>query len=163
MVNPIPDGHHTISPHLIVDDAAKAIEFYKKAFGAESAVCMTGPDGKSVMHAELKIGNSIFMLAGEFPEHGCVGPKTVGGTPVSIHLYVEDCEKVFNQAIAAGATASMPITEMFWGDRFGKLTDPFGHQWSVATHIKDMTPEEMQKAGDEWMKQQGPGGGCGEK
>ncbi|MEW6741607.1 MAG: VOC family protein [Planctomycetota bacterium] len=144
-VNPIPEGFHTVSPHLICRNAAKAIDFYKKAFNAEELVRMPGPDGKGVMHAELRIGNSIIMLAEEM-EGMCRSPQTLNGTPVTIHLYVQDCDKVFKQAVSAGANATMPPADMFWGDRYGKVTDPFGHEWSIGTHVKDLSPEEMQKA-----------------
>lgn len=144
-VKPIPEGHHTITPHLVVKDAAKAIDFYKKAFGAEEIFRMPGPDGKSVMHAELRLGTSIFFLADEFPEYGCVGPATLKGSPVTVHLYVNDADKSFAQATAAGATVAMPLTNMFWGDRYGKVIDPFGHHWSIATHIEDVPPQEIAK------------------
>src|SRR5881409_3224327 len=145
-VKPIPEGYHTITPHIIAKDAAGAIEFYKRAFGAEELARMPGPDGKSVMHAELRIGDSLFMLADEFPSFNCYGPKTIGGTPVSLHLYVQDVDAAFQKAVAAGATVKMPVADMFWGDRYGKVTDPYGHEWSLGTHKKDVTPEEMQKA-----------------
>jgi uncharacterized glyoxalase superfamily protein PhnB len=149
---PIPDGYHTLTPHLVVNDAPKAIDFYKKAFGAEEITRMTGPDGKSVMHAELKIGDSRFMLAGEFPQMGCLSPQSLKGTPVTIHLYVTDVDAAFKRATTAGATPTMPVADMFWGDRYGKLTDPFGHHWSVATHKEDVSPAECAKRGAEAMK-----------
>lgn len=146
MANPIPDGHHTITPHLVIQGAAEAIEFYKRAFGAEE-ICrmpMPGPDGQMRLgHAELKIGDSWLFLADECPEYGVAGPN--GTSPVSIHLYVPDADAVFDQAVAAGATVTMPLADMFWGDRFGKLVDPFGHHWSVATHLEDVTPEQMKE------------------
>ena len=141
----VPEGFRTITPHLIVKGAGQAIDFYKKAFGAEEVMRMPGPDGKSVMHAELKVGDSMFMIADEFPNMGCVGPQTLGNSPVGIHLYVNDADTVFNQAVKAGATVKMPMTDMFWGDRYGKLQDPFGHHWSVATHKEDVTPQECAK------------------
>ena len=144
-VNPIPDGYHTVTPHIIVKDAAKAIDFYTKAFGATENFRMPGPDGKSVMHAEIKIGNSHVMLAEENPDWQCKGPTLLGGTPVTIHLYVNDADAAFKKAVDAGAEATMPVDTMFWGDRYGKVTDPFGHVWSVATHIEDVPPEEMGK------------------
>lgn len=144
-VRAIPEGFHTVSPHIIVKEAGKAIEFYKKAFGAEEVMRMPGPDGKSVMHAEMKIGNSMVMICDEFPEM-CKSPLSIGGSPVTLHLYVEDADAVFQRAVKAGATPTMPLTDMFWGDRYGKLKDPFGHEWSVATHKKDVTPEECAKA-----------------
>lgn len=155
-VKPIPEGFTSVTPHLIIKDAAKAIDFYKKAFGAEEICRMPGPDGKTVMHAEIKIGNSHVMLADEFPEYGCVGPQTLKGSSVTIHLYVNDADKVYNQAVAAGAKSTMPPTDMFWGDRYGKLEDPFGHNWSVATHIEDVSPEECAKRAAKAFA-----GGCG--
>ena len=142
--NPVPEGFHTMSPHLIVKGAAQAIDFYKKAFGAEEVMRMPGPDGKTVMHAELKIGNSMVMLADEFPDMGCRGPQSIGGSPVTLHLYVSDVDAAFNKAVKAGAKVTMPLADMFWGDRYGKLTDPFGHEWSVATHTRDLTPDQIQ-------------------
>jgi uncharacterized glyoxalase superfamily protein PhnB len=143
---PVPDGFHTVTAHLTVKGAGEAIEFYKKAFGAEEVARMPGPGG-TIMHAEIRIGDSPIMLNDEFPEHGARGPKTIGGTPVSIHLYVKDVDALFDRAVKAGAKVTMPIADMFWGDRFGKLEDPFGHQWSLATHLEDVTSEEcMERA-----------------
>jgi uncharacterized glyoxalase superfamily protein PhnB len=144
-IKPIPSGFHTLTPHLIVKGASKAIEFYKKAFGAEEIGRMPGPDGKSIMHADLKIGDSHVFLADEFPEMDCRAPETVGGTPVTIHMYVEDVDAAFGKAVAAGAHVKMPLSDMFWGDRYGVLADPFGHAWSLATHKEDLTPEEIGK------------------
>ena len=144
-VNPIPDGFHSVTPHLIIKNAAKAIDFYTKAFGATEICRMPGPDGKSIMHAEIKIGNSIIMIAEENPEWQCKGPTMLGGTPVTIHLYVNDADKAFKTAVDAGAEATMPVDTMFWGDRYGKVTDPFGHSWSIATHVEDVSPEDMEK------------------
>ena len=141
---PVPEGFHTVTPHLTMKNAGEAIEFYRKAFGAEEIARMPGPGG-SVMHAEIRIGDSPIMLNDEFPEHGARGPKTIGGTPVSIHLYVNDVDALFDRAVKAGAKVTMPIADMFWGDRFGKLEDPFGHQWSIATHKEDVTPEECKE------------------
>ncbi len=143
-VKPVPDGYHTLTPYLVIRDAAKAIEFYEKAFGAKETFRMPGPGGK-IMHAELQIGDSMLMLAEEMPEYGAKSPQALGGSPVNVFLYVEDADKVFNQAVAAGATVTMPLADQFWGDRYGKLADPFGHQWSVATHKEDVAPEEMAK------------------
>jgi uncharacterized glyoxalase superfamily protein PhnB len=143
---PIPDGMNTVTPHLVCKDATRAIEFYKKAFGAEEQVRLTTPDGKKLLHACLRIGNSAVMLADEFPDWGSLGPETLKGTPVIIHLYVNDADKVFGQAIKAGATVKMPLEDMFWGDRYGQLCDPFGHIWSVATHVRDVSLEEMKEA-----------------
>ena len=149
-VNPIPDGFHTLTPHLTMKDAAAAIEFYKKAFGAVELERHNGPDGKSIMHATLKIGDSRFMLNDEFPEMGGKGPLALGGTPVTLHVAVEAVDEAFARAVAAGAKVTMPLADMFWGDRYGQLEDPFGHKWSLATHIEDVSPEEsarrMQKA-----------------
>jgi PhnB protein len=144
-VKPIPDGFQTITPHITVQGAKKAIEFYKNAFGAEELGMQAMPDG-NVMHALIRIGDSFLMLNDEFPQMGAKGPRTIGGTPVTLHLYVSDVDKSFDRAIRAGATTVMPVADQFWGDRYGILTDPFGHQWSIATHKRDVTPEEMQKA-----------------
>lgn len=157
MAKPIPDGYTSITTHLIAKGAGQAIDFYKKAFGAEELMRIPGPDGKSVMHGEIKIGNSILMIADEFPDYGCVGPKTLGGSPVTIHLYVNDVDASYKRAVDAGATATMPVTDMFWGDRYGKVTDPFGHHWSIATHKEDVAPEECAKR----MAAAFSGGGCG--
>lgn len=142
-VKAIPDGYHTLTPHLVVKNASKAIEFYKKAFGAEEIRRVPGPDGKSLMHAELKIGDSRLFLVDEFPEMNCRGPQSIGGTPVTIHIFVEDVDAAFNKAVATGAQVTMPLADMFWGDRYGVLTDPFGHAWSMATHKEDLTSEEI--------------------
>ena len=141
-VSKIPAGYHTATPYLVVSDAARAIDFYRQAFGATELVRMPGPQGK-IAHAEIKIGDSLIMLSDEIM--GNRSPQALGGSPVSIFLYVEDVDSVFNQALKAGAKSDMNPTDMFWGDRFGKLTDPFGHQWAVATHVEDVSPEEMQK------------------
>jgi PhnB protein len=144
-IKPVPDGYHTLTPHLVVKGAGQAIKFYKKAFGAEEISRVPGPDGKSLMHAELKIGDSRLFLVDEFPEMGCRGPLGIGGTPVTIHMYVEDVDAVFNKAVAAGAQVRMPLEDMFWGDRYGKVADPFGHEWSLATHKEDLTQKETLK------------------
>ena len=143
-VKPIPDGYHTVTPHLVVRGAAKAIEFYAKAFGAEERFRMPGPDG-SVMHAELSLGDSVVMLGEEAPQMGASSPQTIGGSPVSLLIYVKDVDASFARAERAGCTAQMPPTDMFWGDRYGKLVDPFGHHWALATHKEDLSPEEMAK------------------
>jgi PhnB protein len=143
-VQPIPKGYHSVTPYLVVNDAARAIDFYRRAFGAKEIVRMDGPPGK-IMHAELKIGDSMIMLADEMPGAGCRSPKSLGGSTVGIFLYVENVDNVFNQAVAVGAKTEMPLNDMFWGDRYGKLTDPFGHSWSLATHKEDVAPEEMKK------------------
>jgi uncharacterized glyoxalase superfamily protein PhnB len=142
---PIPDGYHSITPHLNVRNADGAIDFYKNVFGAKETVRMPGPDGKSIMHAELRIGDSILMLCEEYPEFGCKSPQQFNGTPVAIHLYVPNVDEVFQAAVAAGAQTLMPVQDMFWGDRYGKLKDPFGHEWSIATHQRDLTPDEIKK------------------
>ena len=144
-VEPIPAGYEGVTPYLVVTDAAAAIEFYKKAFGAQELLRMPMPDGKRLMHAEIKIAGAPVMLADEFPEFGSMSPTTLGASPVTMHLYVEDVDAAFEQAVAAGATVTMPPADMFWGDRFGKLSDPFGHIWSLATHVKDPTPEELEE------------------
>ena len=136
---------HTLTPHLVVKGAIHAIEFYRKAFGAEEAGRLVAPDGTSIMHADLKIGDSHVFLVDEFPQMDCRGPQSIGGTPVTIHMYVEDVEAAFGKAVAAGAKVKMPLSDMFWGDRYGVLTDPFGHSWSLATHQEDVTPEEIGK------------------
>jgi PhnB protein len=143
-VKPIPEGYHTATPYLIVKDAARAIEFYKKAFGAMELMRMANPSGK-IGHAEIKIGDSPIMLADEVPEMGHRSPESLGGSPVSILLYVQDVDTVFNQAVAAGAKVQRPVADQFYGDRTGGVTDPFGHVWYVATHMEDVSPEEMRK------------------
>ena len=152
-VKPIPEGYHTATPYLIIKDAASAIEFYKKAFNATEKMRMPGPDGR-VMHAEIKIGDSHIMLADEFPEMGFRGPVSLGGTPVSICIYVENVDEIYTQAIAAGGKELKPLQDQFYGDRSGTLTDPFGHVWTVATHVEDVSPEEMQKRGEACMQEQ---------
>jgi PhnB protein len=144
-VKKIPDGMHTVTPHLICAGAADAIEFYKKAFNATEKARIPGQSGR-LIHASIQIGDSTVMLVDEMPEWGALGPKALKGTPVSIHLYVEDVDAFTAQAVGAGAKVTMPVADMFWGDRYGQIEDPFGHRWSVATHVKDMSPEEMQKA-----------------
>ena len=143
-VKPIPDGYHSLTPYLTVDGAARAIEFYKEAFGATEILCMDEPGGK-VGHAELKIGDSIFMLADEFPDMGRRGPQSIGGTPVIFMLYVEDVDAVVSRAVAAGGKLVKPIKDQFYGDRTGSVDDPFGHSWYIATHIEDVPPEEMER------------------
>lgn len=143
-VKPIPEGYHTATPYLIVKGGADAIEFYKKAFGAKESFRMMRPDGR-VGHAEIKIGDSVIMLADEHPEIGARSPQAIGGSPISIHLYVEDVDAVFGKAIAAGAKVQRPLQNQFYGDRTGGLLDPFGHAWYVATHIEDIAPDELQK------------------
>jgi uncharacterized glyoxalase superfamily protein PhnB len=144
-VRTIPEGMHTVTPHLICAGAADAIEFYKKAFGATELSCMPGSDGK-LMHASIRIGDSIIMLSDEMPDWASFGPKSLKGSPVTVHLYVENADVAFDKAVRTGAKVTMPLDDMFWGDRYGKLEDPFGHQWSIGTHIRDVSPDEMQKA-----------------
>ena len=141
---PIPQGFRSVTPYLTMNDASRAIEFYKRAFGAQEVVRMDAPGGK-IGHAELKIGDSIVMLADEMPGGGCQAPQTLGGTTCGIMLYVENADTTFNQAVSAGAQIEAPLADMFWGDRYGRLKDPFGHSWSVATHKEDVAPAEMQK------------------
>lgn len=150
-VNPIPEGFHTVTPHIVLKDAAEAIEFYKKAFGAEEIDRMSGPDGKTVMHAELQIGDSRLMVCDEFPGMtGYQAPSSLKGTTVTLHLYVPDVDAVFARAVEAGAEATMKPMDAFWGDRYGKLVDPFGHHWGVATRVKNLTPEEIAKGAQEF-------------
>jgi PhnB protein len=150
-VQAIPKGYHTLTPYLTVRDAARAIEFYKQAFGAVEKGVMPGPDGK-IMHAELVIGDSIFMLADEFPQFGSMSPLSTGGAGMGLHIYVEDVDSAFDRAVQAGAKVDMPVSDMFWGDRYGKLSDPFGHKWSIATHKADLTMEEMAEGAKAMMK-----------
>ncbi|MBV9302917.1 MAG: VOC family protein [Acidobacteriaceae bacterium] len=159
-VKPIPEGYHTATPYLVVNDGNRALEFYKKAFGAKETVRMSGPGGK-IGHAEFKIGDSMIMLSDEMPGSGNRSAQSLGGSPVGIFLYVENVDSVFQQAVNAGAKADMPPQDMFWGDRFGKLTDPFGHNWSVATHIEDVAPEEMKKRADAFAAKMAQGAGQG--
>jgi PhnB protein len=142
-IKEIPKGFHTVTPYLTVSDCARAIDFYRRAFGAEELFRLDGPDGK-VAHAEIKIGDSIIMLSDEMPGWGR-SPQSLGGTAVDIMLYVEDVDRIFKQAVAAGAKVTMPVDDMFWGDRYGRVTDPFGHSWSLATHKEDVPPEELRK------------------
>ena len=157
MASKIPSGMHSVTPHLVCAGAANAIEFYKKAFGAEEQARLPGPDGR-IMHAAVKIGDSTVMLVDEMPEWGSLGPKALKGSPVTIHLYVDDADRFVERAAKAGAKVTMPVAEQFWGDRYGKLEDPFGHHWSVATHVRDVGPDEMKKAMKEMEKQMPKGG-----
>jgi PhnB protein len=147
---PIPEGYHTVTPALIVDGAAEAIDFYTRAFGATERYRMPGPDGR-IAHAEIQIGDSVVMISDPFPQATTRPPSELGGTTVSIFLYSEDVDALFEQATNAGATVTMPLEDQFWGDRFGSLTDPFGHSWSMATHVEDVPPEEMERRGREAM------------
>jgi PhnB protein len=150
VAKPIPEGYHSLTPYLSLDDAGKAIEFYKRAFGAEERVRMPAPDGR-IAHAELQIGDSILMLSDMFEQSVGKTPKELGGTTMGLFLYVEDVDEVFKQAIDAGATAKQEPEDQFWGDRFGRVTDPFGHDWQIATHKEDLTPEQMQERAKEAM------------
>jgi PhnB protein len=143
-VKPIPDGYHTVTPYLIVKGAAEALEFYKRAFGATEIMRFPMPDGR-VGHAEMKFGDSIVMLADEFPQMGAVSPQTLGGTPFGLCLYVPNVDELFAQAVAAGAKVERPVTNQFYGDRAGTVLDPFGHKWTITTHVEDVSHEEMQK------------------
>lgn len=151
-VDAIPKGYHTITPGLAFKNTKAAIEFYKKAFGAEQIhdLCLD-PSGK-VMHAEMKMGTSIFMLNDEFPDWGCVSAETLKNSPISLYVYVENVDQAFDKAVKAGAKEVMPVADTFWGDRVGQVVDPFGYRWSISTHVKDMTPEEMKKGQEEWQK-----------
>jgi PhnB protein len=143
--NPIPQGMHSLSPHIVCAGAAKAMDFYKAAFNAVETTRMPGPDGR-LMHGAMKIGDSTLMLVDEMLEYGAKSPKTLNGSPVTIHLYVEDADATVARAVSAGAKVTMPLADQFWGDRYGQVEDPFGHRWSIATHQRDVTPEEMQEA-----------------
>jgi PhnB protein len=151
-VRPIPEGYHSITPYLIVKDCAKAIEFYRKSFGAEARFRMDTPDGR-IGHAELKIGDSVLMLADEFPEMKSLSPQSIGGSPVSIFLYVDDVDTVFNRAVSSGSRILSPVKDQFWGDRHGRVEDPYGHVWEISTHKKDLSADELKKAADAEFKE----------
>lgn len=153
----IPQGMHTLTPHIVCEGASDAIAFYKKAFNAEELARLPGPNGK-VMHAAIRIGDSVLMLMDDFPEWGSLGPRALKGSPVTLHLYVKDVDAAMKQAADAGATVAMPVADMFWGDRYGQVVDPYGHRWSIATHKFDYTPEEIQQN----MAKMGPMEGCGD-
>lgn len=153
---PVPDGFHTMTLALVLDDARAAIDFYERAFGAEQMGCMAGPDGK-VAHAQMKIGNSIFMLADEWPEWGAISPKSLGGTASSQYLYVDDADGLFERAVAAGAEVAQPMTDQFYGDRSGTVIDPHGHKWTIATHVEDVSYEEMNRRFRSFMTQSATG------
>jgi uncharacterized glyoxalase superfamily protein PhnB len=148
MPKAIPEGYQSVTPMVVVKDARKAIEFYKRAFGAQEQFVMPGLDGKGVMHAELRIGDSIIMMGEENPQHSCQSAETLGGSPVSFYLYVEKVDEAFAVAVAAGAEVRMPVQDMFWGDRMGTVQDPFGYAWSLATHVRDMTMEEIRQGAE---------------
>jgi PhnB protein len=155
-VKPIPEGYHSVTPYLIVRDAAKAIEFYAQAFGAVELLRLPMPDG-SVAHAEVKIGDSPVMFGEENPAWGSKSPQALGGTPAGLCIYVEDCDAVFNRAVTAGATVMKPLADQFYGDRSGTVIDPFGHQWTVATHIEDVSPADMKTRMDAMVAQMAQG------
>ena len=149
----VPRGYHTVTPSIMVAGAAKAIEFYKKAFGAEEVMRFPGPGGK-LMHAEIKVGDSVIMLGDEMPEHGARGPKLIGGTPVSFFVYGDNVDAAWKRARDAGAKEIMPLQDQFWGDRAGCLEDPFGHHWWLAQHVQDLTPDEIKRNADAFFSQQ---------
>ena len=150
--SPIPAGYHTITPAIVVRGAAKAIDFYKQAFGAEEVDRMVGPDG-SIMHAEIRIGDSLIMLGEENEQWGTRSPLTLNGVHGSLHIYVDDADAAFARAVAAGCESRYPMEDAFWGDRYGKVTDPFGHEWGIASRVKELSPEELRKAAETWMQQ----------
>lgn len=153
-VSPVPKGYHTITPNIVVKNAEQAIEFYKKAFGAKEGGRFYMPDGKTIAHATLKVGDSHFTLNDEMPEMKSLSPQSTGGPSGSLWLYVKNADKLFDQAVKAGATATMPVMDAFWGDRMGSLADPFGHVWSIASHKKNLTKKQMEKAGAEFFASQ---------
>ncbi|MCG3179262.1 MAG: hypothetical protein BIFFINMI_01596 [Phycisphaerae bacterium] len=156
-VKAIPDGYHTVTPSIVIQDADRDIPFYEKAFGARVKMCMNGPDGK-MMHAEMVIGDSHMMLGGESDAMGCKAPATLGARSSALYLYVPDADAAFDRAVKAGAAVVMPVTDMFWGDRCGTVLDPSGHQWSLATHKQDLSEVQIKKAAEEWMAKMS----CGE-
>jgi uncharacterized glyoxalase superfamily protein PhnB len=156
---PIPEGYHSLTPHLVCEGAAEAMAFYRQSFGAVEVDRMPGPGGK-LMHATMRIGDSLVMLCDDFPEYGSPGPRALQGSPVVIHLYVPDADAVWERALAAGAKPLMPLGDTFWGDRYGQLVDPFGHRWAIATHLRDMTPQEIQDEMAKTMPGCGGGGGA---
>lgn len=157
-VEPIPKGFHTVTPCLMVRGADRALEFYRKAFGAEVLDRLTGPDGKSVIHAQIKVGNSFIFLGDEVPGMEGGAPEKYGGSPASLHLYVEDVDAAVERAVTAGAQVRMPVADMFWGDRYAKVADPFGYEWGLATRKEDLTPDEIRRGAEEFFKKQSGGG-----
>ena len=157
-IAPIPKGFHTVTTCLMFRGADRAIDFYKEAFGAEVLDRLTAPDGKSVVHAQVRIGNSFLFLGDEIPGMGSGAPEKYGGSPVSLHLYVEDVDSAFERAVSAGAKIVMPVADMFWGDRYGKVADPFGYEWGLATRKEDLTPEEIRRGAEEFFRKQAEGG-----
>jgi PhnB protein len=153
IVKPIPEGFHAVTPCLTLKNSLKAIEFYKKAFGAKALEVFPAPDGKSTMHAVIRIGDSILMMGDEMPNQACKSAESLGASPVSLYIYVPDVDKVFGQALAAGAAVTMPVADMFWGDRCGSLKDPFGYSWMIATHIRELTQEEVQEGARSFFAQ----------
>jgi uncharacterized glyoxalase superfamily protein PhnB len=156
-VKPVPEGYHTITPSLAVNNAADALEFYKRALEAEEICRMASPDGDMIVHAEMRIGNSVFFLADECPDMEFRSPTSLGGSPVGFYLYVEDADASFNRAVQAGATSVRAVEDMFWGDRLGTVADPYGHKWTFSTHVKDVSPEEMEEASHAFFKQMAEG------
>src|SRR5215475_11141948 len=152
-VSPVPEEFHTSTPHLVVRGVVKAVEFYEQAFGASELYRNLAPDGVSVMHSEMLLGSSRFFVNDEFPEYGVLSPKALNGSPVTLHLYVEDVDSLFEQAVGAGAEIAMPVADAFWGDRYGILVDPFGHRWSVASRIEDLSPDETHERAKAWASQ----------
>jgi len=146
----LPAGYHTVTPAIVVRDANAAIDFYQRAFGADEVSRMAGPDGR-IMHAEIRIGDSLIMLGEENEQWGTKSPLLTNGNHGSLHIYVENADAAFDRALKAGATVKYPLEDAFWGDRYGKVTDPFGHEWGIATRVKDLTDAEMKRAADEWM------------
>lgn len=161
MAQKIPEGFNTVSTYLIVKDAKEALSFYRKALGAEAGAHMAGPGGQGTMHAEMRIGNSTVMLTDENPQWDMKAPETLGGSPSSMHLYVENADEAFQRAVDAGCEVMAPMMDAFWGDRYGKVIDPFGHQWGFATHVEDVSPEEMGKRAAAWFAEMA-GGECPE-
>ena len=157
-VEPIPKGFHTVTPCLMVRGADRALEFYRKAFGAEVLDRLTGPDGKSVIHAQIRVGDSFIFLGDEVPGMGGGAPEKYGGSPASLHLYVEDVDAAVERAVTAGAQVRMPVADMFWGDRYAKVADPFGYEWGLATRKEDLTPDEIRRGAEEFFKKQSGGG-----
>jgi len=154
-VKPIPEGFHAVTPSLTLKNSREAIEFYKKAFGAKVLDVLPAPDGKRTMHAMIKIGDSFLMLGDEMPDQGCQSAESLGASPVSLYVYVPNVDQVFTQAVAAGATATLPVADMFWGDRAGNLKDPFGYSWMIATHTRDLTQEEIQDGAQAFFAKEG--------
>ncbi len=159
-VKPIPEGFNTLSAYLIVPNAKEAMDFYTKALGAESGTHMPMPGGQGTLHAEMRIGNSTFMLTEENEQWGSKSPKTLGGSPVSMHVYTRNTDALFKRAVEAGCEVQMPPSDMFWGDRYAKVTDPYGHSWGIATHVEDVPDDEMAKRAEAWFASMAAGGDC---